>query len=228
MFSLKKLAIAGVFMAAVAAPAIVGTNVLAANNSNACTAEAAVPNIGTRIQPNHKFTKQDGRVYIKVVVHGGKNCQKTVTLESWKAPNGTDGKPYKEQTLYLYKTVTFGPGEHRMSVQLPNCYFQVDLIHGSKTMGASPDADIKFDADRVIGSVHGGNQACVNVPDTPDTPEVPETPTTPTTPTTPAPSTTTTSLTKTGPGAIVAGIFTGVSSLGTAAHYFVRRKLMNA
>ncbi len=224
MFSLKSLVIAGVFMAAVAAPVVVGTNVLAANN-NACTAEAAVPSIGTRIEPNHKFTRVGNRVYIKVVVKGGKNCEKAVTLESWKAPNGTDGKPYKQQTLYRFKTLTgLKPGEYRVSVQLPNCFYQVDLIHGTKTMGASSDADIKFDADRVIGSVHGGNQACVNVPDTPDEPEVPEIPATPTTP---LASTTTTSLTKTGPGAIVAGIFTGVSSLGTAAHYFVRRKLMN-
>lgn len=224
MFSLKTLAIAGVFMAAAIAPVAVGTNVLAAN-SNACTAEAAHPSIGTRIQPNHKFTRKGNRVYIKVVVKGGKNCTKTVTLEAWKAPNGTDAKPYREQTLYRSKTLTgLKPGEYRMSVQLPNCYYQVDLIHGGKTMGASPDADIKFDSDRMIGSVHGGNQTCVNTPDTPDEPEAPETPTTPTTP---KASSTATSLTKTGPSAIVAGIFTGVSSLGTAAHYFVRRKLMN-
>lgn len=223
MFSLKYTLLAGVIMAGIAAPLTLGGSALAANGS--CTLEAERPNIGEQIAENRKFTKKGDRVYIKVVVKGT-NCAKTVTLESWKAPNATDGRPFKEQVLFRHKTETFGAGSHLMSVQLPNCFYQVDLIRGSKTMGAN--GEIKFDSDRMIGSVHGGNKVCtVSTPDTPEEPEEPETPVTPPTTTTTTTSSKATSLPKTGPGSIVAGIFGGISALGTAAHYVVRRKLMN-
>jgi LPXTG-motif cell wall-anchored protein len=228
MFSLKYIILTGVITAGVSAPVVLGGSASAANGS--CTLEAVRPNVGEQIAQNRKFTQKGNRVYIKVEVKG-KNCAKVVTLEAWKAPNATDGRPFKEQVLFRHITRTLDAGSHLLSVQLPNCYYQVDLIHGSKTMGAN--GEIKFDSARMIGSVHGGNKVCtVTTPDTPDEPEVPETPVTPVTPPTTTITTTTsssvTTLPKTGAGSIVAGIFGSVSALGTAAHYFVRRKLLNA
>ncbi|MDB5170209.1 MAG: hypothetical protein JWN82_605 [Candidatus Saccharibacteria bacterium] len=226
MFSLKSTLVLGVMLASLATPFVINGNAAAANGS--CTLEAVQPNIGQPIE-GRKFTTKGNRIYIKVVVKGT-DCAKVVTLESWKAPNPDLGKPYSEQILFRHFTTNpLGAGSHLLSIQLPNCFYQVDLIHGSKTMGAN--GEIKFDATKVIGSAHGGTQKCTQAtPETPDTPEEPETPVTPT-PSTPTPTTQTassqvTSLPKTGAGSIVVGAFSGMTALGTAAHYFVRRKLL--
>lgn len=105
-----------------------------------------------------------------------------VLMASYTAPNGTDGKPYTAQKLFASKRDKFGPGAHSLSVQLPNCYYQVDLARGtvlpnfnSTTYTASPQHIL-------LAAKHGGTQPCEKKPAPPAPPAV-------TKPNPPAPST---------------------------------------
>ncbi len=177
-----------------------------------------------------------------------KGCPGThVLMASYTAPNGTDGKPYAAQKLYASKRAKFGPGRHSLSVQLPNCYYQVDLARGTvlqnfrtTTYTASPN-HILLDAK------HGGTQSCEKKPTPqPPAPTKPQKPVKPQQPTqtqqqsqttiinasapikqsdeyTPPPAT---ALPETGAsaGAIVATFF-GVSSLSSAFYYAATSRL---
>lgn len=212
---IKSLAIASVFAVSVIAPvALTGTT----QAESRCSIETARPEAGKPV-PNSKFTTQEGRMYIDVIVTG-KDCVRHATLAAWEAPNGVDGRPYKEQVLASHMTKTIETGNRNqakrtLSVQIPECYYQIDIMRGKKVMGRN--GEIKFDADKHLGGVHGGTQAC-ETPETPVTPETPETPTTPSTPATPE-----TELTKTGPASAIAA-FSGVSTLAAGVHYVMRRK----
>jgi hypothetical protein len=99
-----------------------------AQANNRCKVTASMPNIGKQIKKDRKFTLKDGRAYIAVTVHG-KKCKMPVSVASWKAPSA-NGRPYSQQTFYAGNSRTLREGRHLMSVAVPPCYFQVDLIHG--------------------------------------------------------------------------------------------------
>lgn len=218
---IKNLTIASVFAVSAIAPvAFTGTT----QAESRCSIETARPQSGTPV-PNSKFTTQEGRMYIDVIVTG-KDCVRHATLAAWEAPNGVDGRPYKEQVLASHMTKTIETGDRNqakrtLSVQIPDCYYQIDIMRGKKVMGRN--GEIKFDADKHLGGVHGGTQACTT-PEVPETPEEPETPETPEEPETPSEVTTEEELTETGPASAVAA-FTGVSTLAAGVHYVIRRKL---
>jgi len=113
--------------AVVAGVAMTATPTEAQANSR-CKVTASMPNIGRPIKKDRKFTLKDGRAYIAVTVHG-KKCKMPVSVASWKAPSA-NGRPYSKQTFYAGNSRTLREGRHLMSVAVPPCYFQVDLIHG--------------------------------------------------------------------------------------------------
>jgi hypothetical protein len=124
-----------------------------------------------------------------------------VSIIAWKAPNGTDGKPYAQQTMFAHDTKHFANGRHTMTIALPDCF-----------------------NERQVAFMHGGSKSCTVKPTKPaETPK--PTPTTPVTPTpvTPTPTVQATELPHTGPEAMV-GTFLGVSGAGTLMHRYVSRK----
>lgn len=134
---MKKLAInkyfVGLGVALLALSAVVlGTSLSAApaeaRPNTKCKVTASTPNIGRKIKQDRKFTLKDGRAYIAVTVHG-KKCKMPVSVASWKAPSA-NGRPYSQQKFYAGNSRTLREGRHLMSVAVPPCFFQVDLIHG--------------------------------------------------------------------------------------------------
>jgi len=107
----------------------------------------------------------------------GDNCNEAVTIASWQAPNGEKGRPYSEQKLFSHTTGTFNSGTHSLTVTLPDCYYQVDLVRGSSATDANGGPE--YNTSTILGSLHGGTQTC-----TPTTP-----PTTPPTTSQPLPDT---------------------------------------
>lgn len=101
----------------------------------------------------------------------GKNCKLPVTMVVWKAPNGTTGKPYSQQTLFFHTSGVFSEGRHKLTGTLPGCYFQVDTVTGTKLTGSTGQA-YNYDT-RQVAFMHGGSTSCTVAPTT----------TTPTTPT---------------------------------------------
>lgn len=90
------------------------------------------------------------------------NCKnQTVSLVSYMAPNGTDGKPYAQQKLFKSTTREFNVADsHRtISVEVPDCYFQIDLVKGQPKQsfadGTTYHAENRFLAGRM-----GGNKSC--------------------------------------------------------------------
>lgn len=217
--NIKHIAIASVFAVSAVAPVAIVADTQAASK---CTIYKQQPKNGTPV-PNSHFTTQEGRMYIDIVVEG-KDCVRHATLAAWKAPNGVDGRPYKEQVLASHMTKTLKTGNRNkvtrtLSVQIPDCYYQIDIMRGKKVMGAN--GEIPFDGSKHLGGVHGGTQACDTVPETPEEPETPvEEPEAPVE----EEYETEEELTATGPATAVAA-FGGISSLAAGAHFVIRRKL---
>lgn len=237
---MKKLAFASAIVLGLVLATTISVPTFAAeqkSDGKNCTIKTVQPNRGTPMSDlggDKKFTKSAGRAYIKVTVTGDK-CSIPVSLVAWKA-DSLSGKPYKQQELAWYNNRTLKEGTVTMSIPIPKCYFQIDLVRGSNPRGI--DGGGAYQDGRMIHSVHGGTKKCdqpetpvtPDTPDTPVTPETPETPVTPETPETPAtpatPATEVTSLPKTGPGMAVA-IAGGVSVLSAGAHaIFTRRRLL--
>jgi hypothetical protein len=157
MSFIKSLFIAA-FVTSVGVTAALGANAHATSTS--CTVTGVQPNIGTPVQ-DRKFTIAGDTTYIDVKVTGT-NCALPVTLAAWEAPNGTDGKPYSEQKLVSHVTKTFKEGTHRMSIKLPNCFYQIDLVRGTNPYGTNNTG--AYPKERMIGSIHGGTKECETPP----------------------------------------------------------------
>jgi hypothetical protein len=172
----------------------------------------------------------------------GTNCTTPVTLAVWKSPADsvdTIDQSVSEQKLFAHTTNTFGPGMHSLSTQLPDCFYQADLLLGDKATApdGTPNYAIK---DGEILKVHplrdfkfGGTKKC-EVPKTPEDPKTPETPNSPEQPKEKGKgqgqvlaAQTPTELTGAGPEGMIA-TFAGVSASASAAHAVVtkaKRKL---
>lgn len=138
-------------------------NVKANQVSDKCWIHVSEPVRGTAmtdpVDGLKKFHEDDGRAYIKVLLHG-KGCvgNQNVVLAAWKAP-AANFKPYKDQVLVNHnkkvleidKTVT-------MSIPIPQCYFQIDLVRGTDPRGK--DGGGAYQEGRMIHSIKGGNKSC--------------------------------------------------------------------
>ncbi len=92
-----------------------------------------------------------------------KKCGPTqISFASYKAPNGTNGKPYANQSLFAVTTKTFQPGRNTISVNLPDCHYQVDLVRGTPISDFTNTTYHK--QNRFLGAVHGGSKSCSEKP----------------------------------------------------------------
>ena len=124
----------------------------------------------TANQSNSRFITNGDVVNGKILVTGVDQCRVTVTIASWTAPNGGQGKPYSDQKLFNHNTETFGPGKHTIGTRLPDCFFQVDLLRGDQATGSNGTP--AYPKGALMGSLHGGSQACVSSPSPTPTPSV--------------------------------------------------------
>lgn len=209
----------GMFVGALVGVMVVGFlggSTIHPGSANAATGEPIKPiggNCVVKTDANNTYKITGSKATATFDVTG--NCtSQAVTLTSWEAPNGTDGKPYSSQTLFAHSTGTFAPGTHTLTVALPNCYYQLDLILGSAPTDAtgSPDYAMQGILRR---SLHGGTQSCATTP----TP-------TPTNPTPTPLSSTPTALPNTGPAALF--IVVGLAIVGGyvfhMTHHHVKKR----
>lgn len=210
---------------AVALPVVLGISTVALNAS-ASAAEStdcsvkAVGSVNTAGNSDSRFVlNKDGTVSASFKV-SGTNCDEPVTLSIWQAPDAAKGQPYDQQKLDSHVSGNFTEGTHTLSVKLPNCYYQADLVRGTSPTGENGSA--VYEKANMMGSLHGGSQKCV------ETTATTVTPTPDPTPTTPAAATAPTVLPNTGTGsdiflsAIVAGI------VGTAFQYARRLRAIRS
>jgi uncharacterized repeat protein (TIGR01451 family) len=114
-------------------------------------------------------TQQGDTVTANFTVPTGMSDQ--LTLVSYIAPGSTfsDSTAY-EQVIYQEATGTFAPGTHSLTVEIPNCYYQIDFFCGPAINQLEPNqnndaygpdsANILYHAeDRFISSDNGGTTA---------------------------------------------------------------------
>lgn len=66
-----------------------------------------------------------------------------------------------EQVLFDEDSEYFGPGNHQLTVSIPDCNFQVDFVTGP-SLGEQPP----FYGDRLIDADNGGQKECSGIPST--------------------------------------------------------------
>ncbi|HSX35918.1 MAG TPA: LPXTG cell wall anchor domain-containing protein [Patescibacteria group bacterium] len=149
-----------------------------ADTNTTATTVCTVKAVGTKNTAGNsdsRFTlNSDGTVTGAFTVTGT-DCNEAITLAVWQAPDADKGRPYSEQTLFGHTTGTFAAGTHTLSVKLPTCFYQVDLVKGTSPTDSKGGPE--YTKGTILGSLHGGTQAC-----TPITPPNPPTPPTPPTP----------------------------------------------
>ncbi len=79
----------------------------------------------------------------------------SVSLVSYTAPAATFSLP---QTEYLASTLPFNPGDQSLEVQVPSCFYQVDLVVGDVLPVL--DSGHLYGSQKVAPSVNGGSQSC--------------------------------------------------------------------
>lgn len=154
------------------------TVVSAANTNDAnCSVSPVNPTSLYEIDRNFTYNS-DGTVTAQFKVEGDSTCKKDVVFASWKAPSRS-GYPLKDQTLFDYKTANFGVGVHTLTIKYPDCYWQLDLLEGTKPTADDGSADYGFGKVHMLDTAHGGTKSCTETPVTPEQPKTPETPVTP-------------------------------------------------
>ncbi|HWB13988.1 MAG TPA: SdrD B-like domain-containing protein [Pirellulales bacterium] len=128
-------------------------------------------------------THQGDTVKVTFTVTPGMND--TLTLVSYVAPGSSwsDSNAY-QQKIYQVATGTFGPGTHSLSVQIPNCYYQIDFICGQAIDQLEPvqnnnaygpdSAEILYHAEnRFLSSDNGGTTSPLGSSLNTQTPQIP-------------------------------------------------------
>lgn len=98
-----------------------------------------------------------------VVVTNHPNCSKPVTLAVWKLPNAS-GKPLSAQEFFGSSGGMYGPGKHKISVGLPDCYWQVDLLGQLRPKSIYGDANYQWPQDALANYRLGGSKSCKSSP----------------------------------------------------------------
>lgn len=91
-------------------------------------------------------------------------CSVDVSLVSYEAPSASfTFESAGQQVLFGSQTVS-GAGLHTLSVNVPNCFFQVDLVFGQPitNLGPADSNNFYFRQGRLIAGVNGGTTACVH------------------------------------------------------------------
>jgi hypothetical protein len=210
IMKIRNFVIAGVMTAASIVAIIPATSSFAAE----CSVGAVG---GDHTQKN--ITVNGTTASVKFAVKGDANCKQDVTFAAWEAPSKT-GLPLSEQKLYNFKTGNYGVGIHEVSVQLPVCetdknivrFYQADLLRGTNPTNVNGSADYAATGEsaRLIDWKIGGEE-CPD-PVTPVTPEKPATP-----------AATPTVLPNTGAASLIAPVLLTSSLAGVAHNIRARR-----
>jgi LPXTG-motif cell wall-anchored protein len=222
MSHLMKTTLAGVVLAS-----MVPFGALASGSNTTaptCTVKA-VGSKNTANQSDSRFKVNGLNVTGTFNVTGASNCKVDVTLTTWQAPDGVHGLPYSAQKMYKHVTGTYGPGKYSLTTQMPNCFYQVDLITGSNPGNAQGGA--VYEDGRMLGSLHGGTKACVIPTPTPTptvTPHPTPTPTATPTPEIPSVEGASTQLPDTGAGL---STLLGLTAMAAAGLWYVRLRRRN-
>jgi hypothetical protein len=206
-----KLAIASVVL--VSTLFVLSANASAAQNPHD-TDNCYITGLAHYTKHGDSFTITGNKASSTFEIKGDANCTKVVTIASWQAPNGTDGLPYEAQKLYKYNTKTLSVGRHTMTVELPDCFWQVDIVRGANPTAA--DGGPVYENHRLLDFKHGGTKVCADKPAEPVTPVKPVVKPTEKV-ATPA------SLPKTGPAASLATLL-GVGSIAGVFHNIRARR----
>jgi hypothetical protein len=89
-------------------------------------------------------------------------CTDTVSLVSYKAPDGNFGTQanLNGQEVYAYSSGTVNPNtEYIATIRVPNCYFQTDFVRGDPITQFSSTVTYTLQG-RLLDSDVGGTQAC--------------------------------------------------------------------
>lgn len=138
-----------------------------------CDVNPSVQGISGVDLKNKSIVLNGNKADVHVTVTGEEGCEKTVSVASWQWPTHL-GLPIKSQVLYKTNTQTFGLGEHVISVEVPDCYWQVDLVEGSRPTAADGTADYQIGepndkTDRLMDAAYGGEKVCFAKPGEPTT-----------------------------------------------------------
>ncbi len=154
------------------APVTAGATSIAAG----CTVKAVGTKNTAGANDSRFVLNADGTTTAAFIVTGT-DCNEAVTIASWQAPDGLKGRPYSEQKLFAQNTGTFTSGTHTLTVKLPTCFYQIDLVRG--TSATDKNGGPEYDTSVMLGSLHGGTQACTIPTPPPQPPTPPVTPTPP-------------------------------------------------
>jgi hypothetical protein len=105
-------------------------------------------------------TQQGDTVTVNFTVARGATT--TLTLVSYTAPAATyDPNTASQQKLFQMATGTFGAGQHSLTVQLPNDFYQVDFVVGSAITHFGPAGSNIFYSNqcRLLSADNGGSAA---------------------------------------------------------------------
>lgn len=209
-FVLRKLSVLSVpvIISAIAVSMLLLSNSsVSADSPTNCAVEAV--NLSNGQGSQKSFTISGTTATSSFTVTGDPGCNEAVTIAAWQAPNGsTDFLPLAQQKLVSSNTNTFTPGSYTISVQIPNCDYQIDLLRGSSP--AAADGTANYVAPQLIDWVEVSNTVC----------EPPATTSAVTTPPVAQP----TSLASTGPGNVL-GLFVFTTLVAGITHrIYVKRR----
>jgi hypothetical protein len=207
---IRNFVIAGVVTAASIVAVIPAVNTQAAE----CSVGAVG---GDHTQKN--ITVNGTTASVKFAVKGDADCMQDVTFAAWEAPSKT-GLPLNEQKLYNFKTGKYAVGIHEVTVQLPVCetdknivrFYQADLLRGTNPTNANGSADYAATGEsaRLIDWKTGGEKC--------PEPKKPATPVTKTTPAAPE------ALPVTGAASLIAPVLVS-GTLAGVVHNIRQRRL---
>lgn len=99
----------------------------------------------------------DGRL------HGRRWLQRAAIARLISRPAATfSADTANQQTVFDTATATLAAGAHTLSVDVPNCFFQVDFVLGSpiSTLGPAGSSNFYGAQGRLISAMNGGTTSC--------------------------------------------------------------------
>ena len=103
-------------------------------------------NAGTRIE---------GGLATIVVPSGA--CDVKISVSSYELPGG-DIRPFEDQILFDNVTNTYGPGKHKVSVDLPECNWQSDVYLGDVVKKLTPN--VGHPPERILAWDYDAKNVC--------------------------------------------------------------------
>ncbi|HZT92420.1 MAG TPA: hypothetical protein VFA05_10315 [Gaiellaceae bacterium] len=113
-----------------------------------------------------QFTFANGMASVPVTIAAGCTDVK-VSLVSYEAPGPSwDPNTASQQVKYDFQTQLLSAGTTTLTVRVPDCYFQLDLVYGDPIDHLGPAGTNNFygSQGRMIESLNGGTSACAPPP----------------------------------------------------------------